>query len=93
MALCVRTSDGEEVYRKRLETSARVYASVVLAGDKLLMTTRDAGVVVVAADPEFQVLATNRIGSDDEIFNATPAIVGDSILLRSTRHLYRISGK
>jgi outer membrane protein assembly factor BamB len=91
MAMCVKAEDGTEVFRERLPTSARVYASAVLAGDRLLMTTRDAGVLVVAASPEFQELGLNKLGDESEVFSATPAIIGNSILLRSERTLYRIS--
>ncbi len=91
MALCVKASDGQEIYRERLATSARIYASVVLAGDKLLMTTRDAGVIMLAAEPKFREIGINRLGSEDESFNATPAIIGNSVLLRSDQFLYRIA--
>jgi outer membrane protein assembly factor BamB len=93
MALCVRASDGEEMYRKRLPTSARVYASVVLAGDRLIMTTRDAGILVLAAKPQYEELGLFKLGDEGEIFSATPAIVGDSILFRSDSRLYRIAEK
>jgi outer membrane protein assembly factor BamB len=91
MAVCVRAKDGQEVFRKRLPTSARVYASIVLAGDRLLMTTRDAGVLTLAASPEYRELGIFQLGTPDESFNATPAITEDSLLLRSDRHLYRIA--
>jgi len=93
MALCVRASDGEEMFRERLATQGRVYASVVLAGDRLLMTTRDAGVIVLAAEPEYRELGINRLGSESENFNATPAIVGNTLLIRSDRFLYHIAEK
>ncbi len=91
MALCVKASDGQEVFRKRLATSARIYASVVLAGDRLLMTTRDSGVIMLAAEPNFRELGVNRLGSASESFNATPAIVGNSVLIRSDQFLYRVA--
>ncbi len=91
MAMCVKTDDGSEVFRERLPTSARVYASAVLAGDRLLMTTRDAGVLVVAASPEFQQLGLFKLGDESEVFSATPAIVGSSILFRSETKLYRVA--
>jgi outer membrane protein assembly factor BamB len=91
MALCVKASDGQEIFRQRLATSARIYASVVLADDRLLMTTRDSGVVVLAAEPTFRELGVNRLGSESENFNATPAIADNSVLLRSDQFLYRIS--
>ena len=91
MALCVKASDGQEIFRERLATSGRIYASVVMAGDRLLMTTRDAGVIVLAAEPKYRELGVNRLGSESESFNATPAIVGNSVLIRSDQFLYRIA--
>lgn len=88
IALCLRASDGEEMFRERMPTRGRVYASIVSDGDKLFLTTRDNGVLVLAAEPSYRELATNRLGSEDERFNATPAIVGDQLLLRSDTALY-----
>ena len=88
IALCLRASDGEEMFRERMPTRSRVYASIVSDGKKLFLTTRDAGVLVLAAKPEYQELAINRLGDEEERFNATPAIVGDRLLLRSDQHLY-----
>lgn len=91
IALCLRASDGEEMFRERLPTRSRVYASIVGDGEKLFLTTRDAGVVVLASNPKYQELAINQLGSEDERFNATPAIVGGKLLLRSDTTLYCIA--
>jgi outer membrane protein assembly factor BamB len=88
IALCLRASDGEEMFRERMPTRGRVYASIVSDGKKLFLTTRDAGVLVLAAEPNYQELATNQLGADDERFNATPAIVEGQLLLRSDKALY-----
>jgi outer membrane protein assembly factor BamB len=90
IALCLRASDGEEMFRERMPTRGRVYASIVSDGEKLFLTTRDAGVLVLAAGPEYRELAVNRLGSENERFNATPAIVDNRLLLRSDRVLYCI---
>jgi outer membrane protein assembly factor BamB len=90
-ALCLRASDGEEVFRERLPSRMRVYASIVSDGDKLFLTTRDSGVLVLAAAPEYQELALNKLGDDDEIFNATPAIVGGQLLIRSDKAIYCVA--
>lgn len=90
LALCVRASDGEEMFRRRLPTRSRVYASMVGDSEKLFLTTRDAGVLVISAKPEYEQLAINRLGDPEERFNATPAIVGDRLILRSDRALYCI---
>ncbi|MDC0279219.1 PQQ-binding-like beta-propeller repeat protein, partial [bacterium] len=90
IALCLRASDGEEMFRERLPTRSRVYASIVSDGKKLFLTTRDAGVLVLAANPTYQELAINQVGNDDEKFNATPAIAGDRLILRSDQAVYCI---
>lgn len=91
-AFCQRASDGEIVYRERvpeLGGGRPVYASPVLAGDKLYIPSRYDGVYVLPAKPQFEVLARNQLEDDSE-FNATPAIVGDQFLLRSDAALYSI---
>lgn len=88
IALCLRASDGEEMFRERMPTRSRVYASIVSDGQKLYLTTRDAGVLVLAAKPEYQELAVNQLGAEGELFNATPAIVGNRMLIRSDAALY-----
>ena len=90
IALCLRASDGEEMFRKRMPTRSRVYASIVGDGEKLFLTTRDAGVLVLAAEPKYRELSINRLGNEGENFNATPAIIGDRLLLRSDTTLYCI---
>jgi outer membrane protein assembly factor BamB len=91
IALCLRASDGSEMFRERMPTRSRVYGSIVSDGRKLFLTTRDAGVLVLAAQPEYKELAVNKLGTEFERFNATPAIVGNRLLLRSDRTLYCIS--
>ena len=85
---CLRASDGEEVYRERLPTSARIYASIIRAGKHFYVTTRDAGIVVLEAGPEYKEVATNVIASDETLVNASPAVSGDQLLLRTDRFLY-----
>ncbi len=89
---CLRASDGEEVYRERLPTRGRIYSSIVRAGNKLYVTTRDQGIVVLAAKPEYEELAVNVIESDQTLVNASPAVSGNQLLLRTDRFLYCIGG-
>jgi outer membrane protein assembly factor BamB len=87
---CLRASDGEEVYRERLPTGSRIYASIIRAGKHFYVTTRDAGIVVLDAVPEYREVATNVIASDETLVNASPAVSGDQLLLRTDRFLYCI---
>jgi len=92
LAVCLDAKTGEPVYRERLRLSGsgdRIYASLVLAGDKLFGVSREDGTVVFAPGPEFRELARNRLG-DESIFNGTPAIVDGRMVLRSDRFLYCI---
>lgn len=87
---CLNAEDGEVVYRERLPTRSRIYASIIRAGDRFYVTTRDQGVVVLAAKPEYEELAVNVIKSDEGLVNASPAVSGDQLLLRTDSHLYCI---
>lgn len=91
IALCLRASDGEEMFRERMPTRARVYGSIVSDGKHLYLTTRDAGVLVLKASPEYQEVSVNELGDESERFNATPAIVDDRLLLRSDKRLYCVA--
>ena len=90
IACCLNAKDGELIYRKRLNTRARIYASIVRGGDRLYVTTRDKGVVVLDAGPDYRELAVNTIETDKNMMNASPAISGDCLLLRTDTHLYCI---
>ena len=76
------------MFRERMPTRGRVYASIVGDGQHLFLTTRDAGVLVLAASPKYTEISINRLGNQEERFNATPAISGNRLLLRSDAALY-----
>jgi hypothetical protein len=97
IAQCLKADTGETVYEEKLEIAGRgdkdkIYASLVLAGDKLYGVTRQDGTVVLAAGPKFDELERNRL-NDKTIFNATPAVTDGQLLLRSDRFLYLIGNK
>jgi outer membrane protein assembly factor BamB len=91
-AYCVSARTGELAYRERvagLSSGGRpVYASPIVAGNKIYVPTRWAGTLVLAARPKYELLAQNRFSGDDSDFNATPAIVDGQLFLRSNRYLY-----
>lgn len=91
IALCLRASDGKEMFRQRMPTRSRVYASIVGDKEKLLLTTRDEGVLVIDAAPVYREIAVNQLGEEGELFNATPAIIGDRLLLRSDKAIYCVA--
>jgi outer membrane protein assembly factor BamB len=87
-AFCLKASDGEEVYREDLQGGGDFYGSPVLADGKIYYTSRENGVFVVEASPKFKAVAHNKL--DASVFNATPAVSGSQLFLRSDRYLYCI---
>lgn len=99
-ALCMDAKTGEDIYRERAIDSGGgrgrgkpFYASPVLIGDRLYCVSRRGGTYVIAAKPVFEKLAHNVIAGDDSQFHGTPAVSGDSLLLRSERAVYCIRAK
>ena len=74
----------------RLSGIRNVYASPVIAGGRLYVTSRDGATLVAEAGPEFEILSMNRLDDD---FDASPAVAGGEIYLRGRRHLYCIAAE
>jgi outer membrane protein assembly factor BamB len=70
-----------------------LYASVVAADGKLFAVTRTSGVYVLAAEPEYKVLAHNTFARDKSRFDATPSVAGNKLFLRSEQNLYCVQLK
>jgi outer membrane protein assembly factor BamB len=89
IAYCAKADTGEIVYEERVPRSTQVYASPVLADGKIYYLTRDGKMFVVAAKPEFELLATNTLG-ERGTYNASPAIANSRLYLRTNKNLYCI---
>lgn len=91
-AHALRVSDGQIMAKKSLDGLQNLYGSPIAAGEKILVFTRQDGAYILSADDKLEVLAHNRLG-DDSGFNASPALVGGQILMRSNQYLYCIGTK
>jgi outer membrane protein assembly factor BamB len=89
IAYCAEAETGELVYEERLERAGGVYASPVLADGRLYYVNRGGRTFVLAASPRFQQLAVNDL-DDDSRFDASPAVDGNRLLIRSEKFLYCI---
>jgi outer membrane protein assembly factor BamB len=87
VAYCVRIEDGEVIYAERFPDQP--YASALVGDGKLYIVTRNGGTYVLAARPEFEQLAHNRL-DDRSTFNASPIVANGKLFLRSDRFLYCI---
>jgi outer membrane protein assembly factor BamB len=87
VAFCAKAASGEIVYEQQLARAGQVYASALLADGRLYYVTRSGTTFVVAANPSFQQIGKNELG-DRSIFNGSPAVDGQRLLLRSDKYLY-----
>ncbi|MBK8266962.1 MAG: PQQ-like beta-propeller repeat protein [Planctomycetes bacterium] len=86
---CLNTKTGKPAYDKqRLAGLDSIYASFVAAGGHIYIAGREGATLVLEDGPEFKVLATNTL---DDGFDASPAIAGNELYLRSRSHLYCIA--
>lgn len=98
MAQCVNAADGKAIYEERLPIKAGggkgskpVYASAVVADGRVYAVTRRGGTFVYKAGDTFDasdVIANPPL--DDTDFNATPALAGKQLFLRSNKAVYCI---
>ena len=74
--------------RTRLQGLSNIYASPVGADGRIYYVGRDGTTLVMKRSKEMNVLATNKL---DEPIDASPAIVGKQLFLRSDKSVYCIS--
>ncbi len=84
---CFNASTGQKIYEERLEVGAGIFSSLVAADDKIYCASENGTVYVLAAEPEFTVLARNALG---EPCFATPAISEGVLYFRTTGSLIAI---
>lgn len=82
---------GKLTYKERLDVEGAAFTSSPWAyNGKLFCLSEEGKTYVIAAGEKFQMLHTNLL---DEMAQATPAIVGERLLLRTENHLYSIRRK
>lgn len=84
-ATCLDANNGKVKWRERL--GGEHCASPLCIGDRLYFFDREGETVVLAKADEFKKLASNHL---DDGCMATPAVIGDALVLRTRTHLYRI---
>jgi hypothetical protein len=91
-ACCADARTGTIVYEQRVDRAGQVYASPVLADGNLYYVSRTGRTIVLAASPKYQRLAINDL-RDTSTFNASPAVAGDKLFVRSDLFLYCVGQK
>ena len=85
IATCLNTGDGEMIWREKV--GGNHSASLILANGKLYSFNEFGDSKVFAASDTFQILKENKL---DVGKFASPAVKGDSLILRTSTHLYRL---
>jgi outer membrane protein assembly factor BamB len=82
---CLEAKTGNTVWTSRLP--GEYSASPIAAGGRVFVFNEDGQTTVVEAARSFKIVAANHL---DDGFMASPAVAGNSLILRTVRHLYRI---
>jgi outer membrane protein assembly factor BamB len=94
IAHCVDLKTGDFVYSEKMEPDpGQIYASPILADGKIYYLGRGGQTVVIKAAPEFKVLSSAKLENGRGNFNATPAVDGNRLVIRSGKFLYCIGQK
>jgi len=84
---CLEAASGKELFRERIGATGGYIASPIVAGDKIITASLRGVVTVIQVGDTLKVLARNTF---NEKIYATPAVVGNTIYLRTTGHLYAL---
>jgi outer membrane protein assembly factor BamB len=85
---CHDAKTGREIYGKqRIATASGFTSSPWAYNNRIFCLSEDGDTYVIQAGEEFKVLGKNPL---DDTCLATPAIAGNSLILRTLSHLYRI---
>lgn len=91
IAYCIEAGSGRIVYEERIQPSpGQIYPSPFLANERIYYLSRRGECVVLPAQPRFEILARNILPKNTGVYNASPALMGNQILIRSDKVLYCI---
>lgn len=82
---CLDARTGKEVWQKR--HTGNFWASPISAAGRLYFTNEQGMTYVLAVGKEYKLLAENKLEAGG---NASAAVVGNAIIMRSKTHLYRL---
>jgi outer membrane protein assembly factor BamB len=84
----VNAKTGEYIIsQERLPDIRSIYASPVAAADRIYISSREGVTLVIKPAEQLEIIATNNL---DETIDASPAIVGNDLIIRTENNLYCI---
>jgi outer membrane protein assembly factor BamB len=86
---CVDAASGNPHYsQERIEGISGVYASPIGVGNRIYISSQNGATAVIEKSKELKVIAINQL---DDPIDASPAVVGNELFLRSHNFLYCIA--
>ena len=85
VASCLDAKTGEQRWRHRL--GGDYWASPIAVEGRIYFFSETGAATVIKPGAEYKELAVNHL---DDAIMSTPAIVGQSLFIRTTTHMYRI---
>lgn len=88
---CYNAITGEALYeRKKLPGLKQIYGSPLGVAGRIYLSDRGGATIVLKHSDSFEVLATNRL---NDVFDASPVVVGDELFLKGKSNFYCIAKK
>jgi outer membrane protein assembly factor BamB len=84
---CLDAKTGQFIWKEKLKGSYSFNFAPVSIEGNIYLTDMDGVTTVIRADKKFQKVAENKL---DGKFIARPVVSGNSLIMRSDTHLYRI---
>lgn len=86
VASCNNPKSGEILWAERLGGKGQYAASPIHANGRIYFSSSEGDFPVLATGKEFKVLARNKL---DAGCMASPAVVGDALVIRTKTHVYK----
>ena len=85
VASCLDAMTGQVIWKTRVDGT--YWASPLHAEGHIYFFSQEGDVAVIKAAPRFELVARSRLSDG---FNASPAVAGQALILRTMSHVYRI---
>lgn len=82
---CLDTTTGKGLFRARLSATGSYFASPIAVNDRIYLASVAGTITVLQAGDDYREIAKNDL---QERILATPAVVDDTLYVRTTQHLY-----
>ncbi|MBT5925988.1 MAG: PQQ-like beta-propeller repeat protein [Verrucomicrobia bacterium] len=91
IAYCIDAKSGKTIYEERIQPSpGQIYPSPFLANGRIHYLSRRGECVVLPAEPRFEILARNILPKSAGVYNASPTLMGNQLLIRADKTLFCI---